>query len=40
MTADRLYSAAGRGIAAVSSAVEEYDLYLLLLHLTDAEAYR
>ena len=31
----RLYSAAGRGIAAVSSAIEESDLYLylyLLLH--------
>jgi len=28
----RLYSAAGRGIAAVSSAVEESDLYLFLNH--------
>ena len=27
----RLYSAAGRGIAAVSSAIEEFDLYLLPL---------
>ena len=27
----RLYSAAGRGIAAVSSAIEESDLYLYLL---------
>ena len=30
----RLYSAAGRGIAAVSSAIEEFDLYLYLLPFT------
>jgi len=34
-----LYSAAGRGIAGVSSAIEESDLYLYLLPLLSAITY-
>ena len=36
----RLYSAAGRGIAAVSSAIEESDLYLYLYSLGNSPSLR